>query len=89
MIKAGDKVTARKIAGEFWASADRFTGFFAVKATGGYQLVRFTEWTSEDGTRYMTDTVADASAVLPASSFRRVRVHETASSILYGFMPVN
>lgn len=87
MIKAGDKVTTRKIAGEFWADANRFTGFFAVKATGGFQLIRFTEWTSEDGTRYMTDTVSDASAVIPASQFRRFRAHETATSVLYGFMP--
>jgi hypothetical protein len=88
MIKAGDQVTASKIAGEFWDDANRFTGFFAVKACGGYQLVRFTEWTGDDGTRYITDTVADASAVLPTSSFRRFRAHETASHILYGFMPV-
>ena len=89
MIKTGDKVTSRKIAGEFWADANRFTGFFAVRAQGGYQLVRFTEWTGDDGTRYITDTVADASSVLPASNFRRFRAHETASSILYGFMPSN
>lgn len=87
MVKAGDKVTSRKIAGEFWADANRFTGFFAVKAAGGYQLVRFAEWAGNDGTRYFTDTVSDASAVLPASSLRRFRAHETATCILYGFLP--
>ena len=90
MIKAGDKVTTRKIAGEFWADANRFTGFFAVKATGGYQLVRFTEWTGDDGTRYITDKVADASAILPATSFRRVIVHTTVGgTITYGFVPAS
>ena len=87
MVKAGDKVTDRTIAGEFWADANRFTGFFAVKVGGGYQLIRFAEWTGNDGTRYFTDTVSDASAVLPATSVRRFRAHETASRILYGFMP--
>jgi hypothetical protein len=87
MIKAGDKVAHRKLAGEFWASADRFTGFFAVKVAGGFQLVRFTEWLGEDGTRYPTDIVSDASAVLPTTSFRRIRVHETSTTIYYGYMP--
>jgi hypothetical protein len=89
MVKAGDKVANRKIAGEFWADASHFTGFYAVKASGGYQLIRFTTWTGNDGTVYPTDTVCDASAVLPSSSFRRYRVHETASRIYYGFTPAN
>lgn len=87
MFKAGDKVSNRKIAGEFWANANRFTGFYAVKVAGGFQLLRFTNWVSDDGTIYDTDTVADASAVLPASAFRRFRTHETASRIYYGFLP--
>lgn len=87
MIKAGDTVSDRKLAGTFWADANRFTGFFVVKATGGYQLVRFTEWRGDDGTRYPTDTVADASAVLPASDFRRFIDHQTGNRVLYGFMP--
>jgi allophanate hydrolase subunit 1 len=89
MVKAGDKVANRKIVGEFWADASHFTGFYAVKASGGYQLIRFTTWTGNDGTVYPTDTVCDASAVLPSSSFRRYRVHETASRIYYGFTPAN
>jgi hypothetical protein len=87
MVKAGDKVARGRIAGEFWADANTFTGFFAVKAGSGYQLVRFTTWTGDDGTVYPTETVCDASAVMPASSFRRFRAHETASRIYYGFMP--
>jgi hypothetical protein len=89
MIKAGDKVHSRKIAGEFWANANDFTGFFAIKASRGYQLVRFCEWTGEDGTRYFTDKVSDASAILPASSFRQFVTHQTGTRIYYGFMPAH
>lgn len=87
MVKQGDKLTARKVAGEFWASANKFTGFFAVKVSGGYQLVRFGEWLGEDGTRYIDWKVAYASAVFPASSLRRIVTHETGSTVYYGFMP--
>jgi hypothetical protein len=87
MVKAGDKVSNKKLSGEFWANSNTFTGFFAIKASGGYQLIRFTEWTGDDGTRYFTDTVADASAVLPARNFRRFVTHQTGATVYYGFLP--
>lgn len=87
MFKPGDKINSRRLAGEFWASRDKFTGFFVVKVVGGIQLVRFTTWTSDEGTVYPTDTVADASALLPAAAVRRFVTHETLGYRFYGYCP--
>lgn len=64
MIKAGDKVSDRKILGELYTDDrnDRhtqFTGFFVVKSGNGIQLVRFAE---------VSDMAVAVSATMPKQS---------------------
>ena len=87
MVRKGDTLKKNRLAGRFYASQLQFTGFYLHKVSGGVQLVKFTQWESEDGTIYDTDTVADASEVFPNSAFRRFVEHHTGNTIYYGYLP--